>query len=212
MSAVLSWASTSGAVIFTVFRGGQTVPIDEWSVHPQLDAMSGGTAHPGLLIRLVADGEASQPSLSTVSVPLTTVAALSPGELAALGLPPASPYGLEVTSSGLITDSQFSVTTRFIRADGKPLLGVRRSGLFIEVGERRYTLLDPAFTISEAAARLNATTNAGDKLAALADLQSCLPADAIVGNYLKQIRVVRADSPCIRSALRTAAFSSIQSR
>jgi len=124
------------------------------------------------------------------------VAGLSPWELEALGLPKPGPFRLEVRGDGPITSRAFKLKSRLLRHDGKPVMGAQRDGVLFRAASQEYVLLDPLYTLLEAAqAYAQIGPNDMDERFTQWDrIKNLLPEDAVVDQQLQTIHLVRADS------------------
>jgi hypothetical protein len=193
--ATLDWASVDGGVDFWCSANGLPVHIDEWALLPTVSTMEGRPARLGSLLGLRDEGIAEERQAHRLHLPWSAIAGSSPATLLELGLPPASPYTLKISKEGLITDPDFKVNGTFVAAGGRPLIGARREGALLSVGRLKFTLLEPAFGVLEAADGLAKGSPAlDDRGKWLSLIQERLPADALADPYVRQLRVSRADT------------------
>lgn len=133
------------------------------------------------------------------------VASLSEAEARALGLPAVTPLGLQLSSSGIITDAQFKIDARWVRQGGVPVLASRDGAILYHDG-KSYRLPDPLYRIAvwidEAPISAN-SANAG--------LQRVQSLKAILGDevpvtldgYLEDLRIFSAAAMSISLGMTT---------
>jgi len=198
MSSTLKWNASDTSIDFTVERSDVPIHPDQWAIDSDLLTQDGHVARVGHLLHLLAEDRASLSGTHAVTVGNDVVADLSRAALAGLGLPEPFSFAIEVSSQGLLTDPGFKVTLRFVHADGRPVMAVNRSGAVLSIGQRRYTLSNPAYRIAESVDSLTEAKDVEARLVALAALQEALPVESVVGSYLRQTRVVLADAFTLR--------------
>lgn len=167
--------------------GRQPVPVGDWTSRA-------GSPGVGVLIRLRDDGGAiEQNDGRTLLVSWPGVAGLTAAELRYVGLPDASPFALEVIATGAIHDPDFEVRYGFVRS-GRRVVGTRRDGAWLRVGNENFVLLDPLYAITDAIDRFN---QAGDsdlesRMLRWGQIAGMLPGDAVVDDRLRTLNIVVA--------------------
>lgn len=146
-------------------------PADAWAIQapkhllPALD----------LLRRL----EAAEQAISSGDVFLVdnvAVAALSGREATTLGLPALTSAVAQVATGGVITSSNFAASLDWRRPNGQPILGVQRTGAFLQIGGTWERLPEVLFGLAEAVEALNdSRDDDAARFKALADLRDVLP-------------------------------------
>lgn len=189
--ATLTWTLEDGVVTFVCLEQAGRLPTDRWATVPVTAV--GRAARVGALLRLQQEGQLlDQPD--SLGVPARVVATLTPRNLVELGLPPPVPYTVRVEKHGLATDPDFQIRVGFL-SRGRPVLNPRTDGPFLKVGSLTYTLLEPAYSLLEAARQLGLLQGADlpERSYWLTQLQEHLPVGATADPYLRQLRLNRAD-------------------
>ncbi len=166
------------------------LPVSEWTAHAS-DSSGAGT-----LIRLRDDGSAVEHEEGrTLSIPWPSVAGLTQDELRRIELPDAVPYALEIVASGAIHDPNFDIHYGF-RNKGRRVLGTRRQGAWLRVGDDDFLLLDPLYTITDAIDRFQRAENADleTRMLQWGRIAEILPEDAVVDGKLRALHIVVASS------------------
>ena len=168
-----------------------SLPVSEWT------AREDGPAGVGALMRLRDDGSAvEQADARSLLVDWTSVAGLTSEELRYIGLPDATPFALEVVASGSLLDAGFSIHYGFI-GQGRRILGTRRTGAWLQVGDEKYVLLDPIYTVTDAIDEFNRTASDDleSRMLRWGRIAEILPDDAIVNDdHLRSLKIVVASS------------------
>ena len=167
--------------------GQHMVPVADWTSQ----ASSPGA---GVLIRLRDDGAAveREEGLSLI-VSWSSVAGLTPTELRFVGLPDAAPFALEVAATGAIHDADFEVRYGFVRG-GVRIVGARRDGAWLRVGDADYVLLDPLYAIADAIDNFRRAmeTDLESRMLWWGRIAKMLPEDAVVDDSLRTLNIVVA--------------------
>jgi len=155
-----------------------------------------GPASVGHLLALIADETAHTTQHEEVVLNSSQIAALDAIELARLGLPPPAPYRLCIRGAGLLSSPSFRFHYQLLTDDGRPVLGAQREGPLLAVGNRRYTLLDPLFSLITGMDTFNETPPADldERFTIWAELKRHLPADAVIDEHLRTMNIVRSDA------------------
>ena len=167
-----------------------SLAVSEWTAH--VDASSGA----GTLIRLRDDGAAvEREGGRALSVAWPSVAGLTLDELRLVGLPDVVPFALEIVASGAIHDADFEIHCGFI-GKGRRVLGARRVGAWLRVGDDDFLLLDPLYAIADAIDRFNRVEGADleTRMLQWGRIAERLPDDAVVDGHLRALNIVVASS------------------
>ena len=168
----------------------QPLQVSEWTAH--VDASSGA----GTLIRLRDDGLAVEcDGGHALSVAWRSVAGLTSDELRLVRLPDVVPFALEIVASGAIHDADFEVHCGFI-GKGRRVLGARRVGAWLRVGDDDFLLVDPLYAIADAIDRFNRVEDADleTRMLQWGRIAERLPDDAVVDGRLRALNIVVASS------------------
>ncbi|MCA9774022.1 MAG: hypothetical protein KC466_16500, partial [Myxococcales bacterium] len=147
------------------------------------------------LLRLVEDERAAESDDSTLLVPYAEIARLTQAELAGLGLPPAYPFTVDVSGTGLITDPGFKLRYRLWNREGRPILAdTRRIGCLLDLGPNRYVLQEPLYSLIAGIDAFGADppATAAGRIQRWAELSGLAPADAEVDRQLRNLRFALA--------------------
>jgi hypothetical protein len=135
-----------------------------------------------------------------VSVPKAMIAALTLASAARLGLPKVVPFILDLQHAGLITEPTFQFRVQWRDMNQRPIMGARRTGALITVGQQTYRIPEPQFTIIDSAEEFNTAPpdNRDARLAFWARMRPLLPEETQssvqVNGYLRQTRIAHASS------------------
>ncbi len=178
--------------LFEPAQDGLLVQVAGVAVSDWLSTSDQNAIRLGALVRLFGDGEAMEVASDTLRVPWAGVAALSWEELRRSGLPASSPLTLEIESSRAIAHPDFAVVCRYVE-DGRHVL-VRRQGAWLAVGDRRFTLLDPLYSVVEAFDQYDphAMADIEDRMKWWGETSQLLPEDVVLDGHLRSLRVVVA--------------------
>ena len=123
------------------------------------------------------------------------VAELEEADAAALGLPPAAPFGIRLSCKDQVKSNDFRVVSRWVRGGGISV-AVKREGAILRSGGKKYRITEPAFTILELAKPLADELPEPERLAAYAALSSklsqTLPERVERDGYLDEVTVYHA--------------------
>ena len=89
------------------------------------------------------------------------VSSLSVSEAKSLGLPPIADVVCHLETTGIIARPDFRIKLSWRRASGQPIVGAKRTGAWLRVGNDWQRLPDALFEIAEGVDRLNATPRRG---------------------------------------------------
>lgn len=183
-----------------ILRRPQAVPVDRWAEQVAEQAFSGVSR----VLALLEDTESAvERTNDGLFLDHATIAALTEPQALGLGLPPATPFFLQVETENLITDPDFRVIARWI-GDANRLMRTRRRGAFLVAEEREYRIPQPLYHLIEAIDRFQAsnTSEQDTRLERLAHLQSLIPEEAnsqlSVGSYFNSFRILHATAFSLR--------------
>jgi len=147
------------------------VTVDRWPAEAPPSLRSGVD----LAQRLEAAGSAI-PVDATLLIEHSSIASLTAHEAATLGLPPAAEAVATIATKGVVTQPNYSVSLRWQRPTGQAIVGPKRTGAWLEIGNKWHRLPEPLFSLAEAVdAARSAGDDAGARLTALAGLLEILP-------------------------------------
>ncbi len=147
---------------------------------------------------LIEDFDGSR-SENAVTLPHNSIVGLTEVQAGMLGLPPSVPFAFDIRANGMIDQSGFSLTTRWVTPGGVPEF-VTRKGAFAVKGQDTYRIPSPVYEIVKAAEALSsAKDNDNARYQALAALHAVMPKDeqgnkVRIDSFLGSIRVLHASS------------------
>lgn len=198
--AILSWDLAGSGVTFRCRDAAGPIMPEVWAIkHPnrELDGL------PAVLAPLVGfiENEIAAVNDEQVFLPGEAVAGMPASDLRGLGLPAPMPYTLEVQGCGLVTDSDFRFSYRFIHPNGRPVMGAERLGPVVRAGDVPYVISEPFFSLISAMERFNGLPpiQMSDRMDCLASIQELMPDVVRVGDYFRSIRIVRANAFSLRA-------------
>ncbi|WP_315734058.1 DEAD/DEAH box helicase [Bradyrhizobium sp. SZCCHNR1093] len=149
------------------------IPADSWSIEAPASLLPGVD----LAQRLIAAGAAISED-DTILIEHRAVASLSASEAKSLGLPPISDVVCHLETTGIIARPDFSIRQSWRRAAGQPIVGAKRTGAWLRVGNAWQRLPDALFEIAEGVDRLHALPDddLAERLKAISSLREVLPA------------------------------------
>lgn len=171
MTARFQFAVTPEATELTLIGPDGPLLVERWPAN----ALSSLRAGVDLAQRLEGAGGAN-PDGATLRVEHAAIARLTVHEASLLDLPPAPNAVAAIATQGIVNQPNFAVTLRWQRPGGQAILGARRIGAWLAIGDEWRRLPDPLFSFAEAVeAAQQAENDAGARLAALAGLLVLLP-------------------------------------
>jgi len=193
-SAKLNWELMSnGNIEFNAVSSKGTELVERWGLYSLEHEFGHGSAN--CLFRDV-DNEI-KPVFSDKSIICNKqfISSLTEIEVKQLGLPTASQCKIKIKSKGLISQINFEIGYTLLRADGRPLLGAKREGVFIKASGKTETLLDPIFSLINKIDTFNQKKIADrdERFIAWGEIEELLPEDAIIDGQLNNITICRAD-------------------
>jgi hypothetical protein len=130
-----------------------------WPVHPSgLDAWLASLPVPAAsAIAMALESGSAAHSADGLKLEATAVADLSDVAAQALGLPPRSPFGLDIRLSGAMGKPGASLTVRWLQPGRTvPTRDASQSGLWLSVAGRQYRIASPMYGVLELVASFNA--------------------------------------------------------
>jgi hypothetical protein len=165
------FAITPDATELSLLSYDGPIPVDRWPA----EAPSSLRAGVDLAQRLEAAGDA-HPDGATLRIQHGAVARLTVHEASLLNWPPAPNAVAAIATQGIVNQPNFAVTLRWQRPGGQVILGARRIGAWLAIGDEWRRLPDPLLSFAEAVeAAQQAGNDAGARLSALAGLLALLP-------------------------------------
>ena len=173
MSSRFEYQVTPEATELRISDARGNLPTDSWSIEAPSSLLPGVD----LAQRLIAAGAAISED-DTLFIEHQAVSALSITEAKSLGLPPISDVVSHLQTTGIITRPDFRVRLSWRRIGGQPVVGAKRTGAWLRVGDDWLRLPDALFEIAEGVDRLNAVPDGdlGERLKSIASLREVLPA------------------------------------
>lgn len=127
----------------------------------------------------------------------------------ALGLPPATPYGLRLETEDQVMSEGFRVRARFIRGGGVPVGGKIRGAFHIKSGIH-HRIAEPAFTLKKLAEPLGEALEEPERLAAYSALHQHLIAhvdsNIDADDYIDSVTVYHASAFSLSLGVRDDTF------
>jgi SNF2 domain-containing protein len=132
---------------------------------------------PGVdLAQRLEAADSATPVDTTLFIKHASVAGLTAHEASLLGLPPAGDAVAMIGTKGIVTQPDYEVTLCWQRPTGQAIAGAKRTGAWLEIGDRWHRLPDPLFSLAEAVEEAQqAGRDAGARLTAMAHLLELLP-------------------------------------
>jgi hypothetical protein len=173
MSYHFEYQVTPEATEFRISGSRGNVPTDSWSIEAPPSLLPGVD----LAQRLIAAGAAIADD-DTILIEHRAVSGLSATEAKSLALPPFAEVIAHLETSGIITRPDFRIRLSWRRGSGQPIVGAKRTGAWLRVGDGWQRLPDALFEIAEGVDRLNALPDddLGERLKSIAALREVLPA------------------------------------
>ncbi len=181
----------------SLLQKGRAIPVDSWSEKADgriLNAIS----------RLIswADDEGVIVGDENILLPHSRVASLDASTANLIGLPPVSPFVINVQSQGTIDQQSFKLRTTWLELTGQTAIGVTRRGAILSRGSGDFRLPEPLFGLIEALEHFNAETreDSAGRLKAWATVQDLL--------QLRDIKNIKSEGYLLNTRIaHAAAFS-----
>ena len=148
------------------------VPVDDWAVEAPSHLIKGID-----LVQRLRSEDAAFDDGPVLFIDHKRVAELTAREAELLALPPLADAVAAVSTQGLITRPDFTAQLVWKRPSGQPIVGAKRCGAWLRIGEAWHRLPDVLFELAEQIDRLNSTApdDLAGRMAALAALREVLP-------------------------------------
>src|SRR5690348_7962835 len=146
MTARFQFAVTPEATELTLIGPDGPLLVDRWPAEAPPSLRAGVN----LAQRLEGAG-AANPDGATLRVEHAAIARLTVHEASLLDLPPAPNAVAAIATQGIINQPNFAVALRWQRPGGQAILGARRIGAWLAIGDEWRRLPDPLFSFAEAA-------------------------------------------------------------
>ncbi len=144
---ILEWSVLPNGIRFNVFGTSGNISYDSWGLD-SCNTQDGKPARLGILQSFLESEEAKMLDNHYLLIPHGRIASLTPGKLTALGLPSTPPVVLTLPpSKEIITEPEFRFRYALYNHSGRPVSIEHRTGCIAEIGNSKYTLLDPLFSI-----------------------------------------------------------------
>ena len=173
MSYRFEYQVTSEATELRISGPRGYLPTDSWSIEAPSSLLLGVD----LAQRLIAAGAAIAEA-DIVLIEHRAVSGLSATEAKSFALPPFADVVAHIETTGIMTRPDFLVKLSWRRGHGQPIVGAKRTGAWLRVGDGWQRLPDALFEIAEGVDRLNALPDddLGERLKSIASLREVLPA------------------------------------
>ncbi|WP_083859364.1 DEAD/DEAH box helicase [Bradyrhizobium genomosp. III] len=173
MSYRFDYQVTPAATELRMGSPGGILPTDSWSIEAPASLLPGVD----LAQRLIATGAAISED-DTVFIEHRATSSLSVREAKSLGLPPISDVAAHLETIGIIARPEFRIKLSWRRGGRQPIIGAKRTGAWLRIGNDWHRLPDVLFEIAEGVDRLNGLPDddLGERLKAIASLREVLPA------------------------------------
>lgn len=198
-------SKTKDGWLFTCGAGSP----ESWAAHAPLLA-NGKPARLAPLLQWLETDDADIATGTGVLATHDTVADLTDGELAGLGLPHACPFKLEISSRGNIARSDFTFEYTFLDLKAREVSDCERDGSTIRVSEGDYILQNPLYDAIELMDAFNNSPpdSREDRFLILQELKTLLPEGAITDQYITRMTIARADAFALATGLDDAGMFS----
>ena len=149
-----------GAIWFRlVNRKGSVCHVKNWlTVSEAFSLDSTAETSVAVLLQLVENGIA-EVNANEIEIPYAHLHRVPLSEMEVLDFPEPYPFAIEIRSEGTLGDSNFRYNLRYIGADGRELISVKRDGPLVRIGTDRVHLLDQdTYLLTEAVDGFNRRT------------------------------------------------------
>lgn len=182
----------AAGVAFSVTAWRRKIAVDQWARHPIRNASKGAANVSPLLFLLEEEKASVIDDGFALLVEHEAIAALDGSLRKGLGLPPHPAAGLQLSSRGTVEDPAFELHAQFQMASGLPIRSYQRTGAFLKLGRREYTLDGDTYRILVALEEFqkNPGTTMEERLVSFGRLKRALPESARLGSgYLDELRI-----------------------
>jgi hypothetical protein len=189
MSRTLEHRRVATGVEFFVRGAPGPEPPDRWALVDALRLPNGKPARVGVLLRALEDGQAEVRD-QAVFLSHSAVAALEDAERRSVGLPESPGLVLELRSTGAFSDPDFRIDHRLLHGTGHPVVGAKRDGCFVAIGNDDCVLPEPIFSLCEKIDAFNRSArDIETRYLAWGELAEHLPGSVRVGDDLRDLRI-----------------------
>ncbi len=192
----LHWeVDESGYRFWCQASDGRLLPFQAWGRHSVRTPNGAGSVGP--LVAVTEDGLAElNDSQDILSLSHDQLARFSDLAARQIGLPSAAPYRLRIQGEGILSQPGFRFQWQPIRTDGRPAMGLKRTGTLVRQGANQYLLLDPLYRLIEGMEAYNhlPPDDLDSRFLRWAELKELLPEDADVSDQLRTMHIARADT------------------
>lgn len=165
-----SFTPTPSGTELRLQRNGTDIPYERWPIEAPREALAGVER----VTALVQNNQAVEDD-ALVLLSHEAVASFSPRIARQLGLPELADVTARVETTGIVTSASFSATLRWLRPNGQAIMGVIRTGAWLNFGGRTHRLSAALLHLADAVQLLAEATELGPRLAAIARLREALP-------------------------------------
>jgi hypothetical protein len=145
MTARFEFAVRQDATDLSLIGSDGPILIDRWPAEAPPTLWAGID----LAQRLEAAGIAN-PDGVRLRIEHVAIAGLTAHEASLLGLPPAANAVAVITTKGIVNQPNYAVALRWQRPAGQAILGARRVGAWLSIGDQWRRVPDPLFSFTEA--------------------------------------------------------------
>ncbi len=141
-----------------LLRSEKFVPVANWGGSGSSKELAG-------LAHLVAwtDEDFCEIGEDYICVPHDQIAMLRDSVAYALQLPEIAPYTLNLQNNGTLDQPTFKFRATWLQQTGQPLLGAKRLGAFLSVGNNVYRVPEEIYQLLEATEAFNAASDQGEE-------------------------------------------------
>lgn len=180
MTLRFDWSADHTGIELRLVGPTGPIPPDSWAVAVP-DALLPGVD----LVQRLIGSDAAVAGDDCVLIEHRAISELSRREADAIGLPGIAPAVAHVRMRGVIARPDCAIELEWRRSTGQSIVGAKRIGAMLRIGEAFWRLPDILYLLAEAADRLNrAGGDEAERYAALAELQEVLPAAEADGDAI----------------------------
>lgn len=190
MSLALQRTETPVGLVLRVPESENAVPPGRWALRAEEFSEGDRRAIP-VVLGLLEGEEAAVAEDGSLTIAHRTLARLGAQNLRRLGLPADAPVVVSIENDGLLTDRDFRFRYSLLGVDGRPVLGWRREGVFLDFGGRRWVVPDPLYSLLEAMDSYNAAPpeSVDERFRRWGEIRQLIPGQAEIDEYLRGTQV-----------------------